>query len=59
MSEAWPGVLSRTPLKPRSPANVEAAQLFKENVKEYERKVRVSRGSCDHSARVIVYRRQR
>ena len=25
-----------------SPANVEAAQLYKENIKEYERKVKVS-----------------
>lgn len=25
-----------------SPANVEAAQLYKENTKEYERKVKVS-----------------
>lgn len=27
-----------------SPANVEAAQLYKENTKEYERKVKVSLG---------------
>lgn len=32
-----------------SPANVEAAQLFKENVKEYERKVRVSHSTRNRS----------
>lgn len=33
-----------------SPANVEAAQLYKENTKEYERKVKVS--SSDFAMRV-------
>ena len=32
-----------------SPANAEAAQLYKDNVKEYERKVKVSR-LFDHSS---------
>lgn len=30
-----------------SPANAEAAQLFRENTKEYERKVKVSRVSIE------------
>jgi ubiquitin-protein ligase len=46
MREGWRGEKwSRTLEKLTthlSPANVEAAQLYKDNVKEYERKVKVS-----------------
>ena len=43
----------------RSPANVEAAQLFKENTKEYERRVKVGlfRG-CDSAWERLAEKQQ-